>query len=31
MPLFDAWASADNPRRAAIARGAALFGSTRAS
>jgi cytochrome c peroxidase len=29
MPLFDAWAAADNPRRAAIARGAALFGSPR--
>jgi hypothetical protein len=29
MPLFDAWAAADNPRRAAIARGAALFGASR--
>jgi cytochrome c peroxidase len=27
MTLFDAWADANSPRRAAIARGAALFGS----
>jgi cytochrome c peroxidase len=27
MPLFDAWTDANNPRRAAIARGAAIFGS----
>jgi cytochrome c peroxidase len=29
MPLFDAWKDSRNPRRAAIARGAALFGTQR--
>jgi hypothetical protein len=29
MTLYDAWANNENPRRAAIARGAALFGATR--
>ena len=29
MTLYDPWANSDNPRRAAIARGAALFNATR--
>ena len=29
MTLYDAWAGSPNPRRAAIARGASLFGATR--